>query len=63
LARRSRAGFASKVEQAFKPGVAGGFRECFAGGRFTHRWRHRQIDSRSVAATARELVRDPTAPW
>ena len=27
----------------------GRFRECFAGGRFAHRWQPRQIDSRSVA--------------
>ena len=29
----------------------GRFRECFAGGRFAHRWQPRQIDSRSVAMT------------
>jgi len=27
---------------------SGRFRECFAGGRFAHRWHPRQIDSRSV---------------
>lgn len=29
----------------------GRFRECFAGGRFAHRWQHSQIDSRSVGMT------------
>lgn len=29
----------------------GRFRECFAGGRFAHRWRQRQIDSRTVPGT------------
>lgn len=29
----------------------GRFRECFAGGRFAHRWRHDQIDSRTVSFT------------
>jgi hypothetical protein len=27
----------------------GRFRECFAGGRFAHRWHHNQIDSRTVS--------------
>jgi hypothetical protein len=31
--------------------TAGRFRECFAGGRFAHRWSPQQIDSRSVAMT------------
>jgi hypothetical protein len=29
----------------------GRFRECFAGGRFHHRWSNRQIDSRNVSIT------------
>jgi hypothetical protein len=29
----------------------GRFKECFAGGRFAHRWDNRQIDSRSVSFT------------
>ena len=29
----------------------GRFRECFKGGKFAHRWQHRQIDSRSVKIT------------
>jgi hypothetical protein len=31
--------------------TTGRFRECFAGGRFAHRWSPQQIDSRSVAMT------------
>jgi hypothetical protein len=31
--------------------TTGRFRECFAGGRFAHRWSPKQIDSRSVAMT------------
>jgi hypothetical protein len=34
----------------------GRFRECFAGGRFAHRWRHRQIDSRSVTMTNKTQI-------
>ena len=34
----------------------GRFRECFAGGRFAHRWRHRQIDSRSVGMTNKAQI-------
>lgn len=30
---------------------SGRFRECFPGGRFAHRWRSREIDSRSVPGT------------
>jgi hypothetical protein len=41
---------------------AGRFRECFAGGRFAHRWQPLQIDSRSVSMTSKaqidEWVRD-----
>jgi len=33
----------------------GRFRECFPGGRFSHRWRHATIDSRSVSLTDKEL--------
>jgi hypothetical protein len=32
------------------------FRECFAGGRFAHRWNPRQIDSRSVAMTNKRQI-------
>jgi hypothetical protein len=35
---------------------AGRFRECFAGGRFAHRWAPRQIDSRSVAMTNKSQI-------
>jgi hypothetical protein len=35
---------------------AGRFRECFAGGRFAHRWRPRQIDSRSVSMTNKAQI-------
>jgi hypothetical protein len=31
--------------------TTGRFRECFAGGRFAHRWQPQQIDSRSVSMT------------
>jgi hypothetical protein len=31
--------------------TSGRFRECFAGGRFAHRWNPQQIDSRSVSMT------------
>ena len=34
----------------------GRFRECFAGGRFAHRWVNRQIDSRSVAMTNKAQI-------
>ena len=34
----------------------GRFRECFAGGRFSHRWHHRQIDSRSVRMTNKAQI-------
>lgn len=41
---------------------AGRFRECFAGGRFAHRWNPLQVDSRSVEMTNKaqidEWVRD-----
>jgi hypothetical protein len=34
----------------------GRFRECFAGGRFAHRWNGRQIDSRSVSMTNKAQI-------
>lgn len=34
----------------------GRFRECFAGGRFAHRWKHTTIDSRSVSFTDKEQI-------
>ncbi len=34
----------------------GRFRECFAGGRFAHRWDNKQIDSRSVTMTNKALI-------
>ncbi|MBV8186143.1 MAG: terminase [Alphaproteobacteria bacterium] len=35
---------------------SGRFRECFAGGRFAHRWSPRQIDSRAVAMTNKSQI-------
>ena len=35
---------------------SGRFRECFDGGRFTQLWRHRQIDSRTVAITNKAYI-------
>jgi len=35
---------------------SGRFRECFAGGRFAHRWHNNQIDSRSVAMTNKAQI-------
>lgn len=34
----------------------GRFRECFAGGRFAHRWNNKQIDSRLVTMTNKALI-------
>ena len=34
----------------------GRFRECFEGGRFHHAWRCRQIDSRTVSFTNKDLI-------
>jgi hypothetical protein len=34
----------------------GRFRDCFSGGRFAHLWRHRQIDSRTVAITNKKFI-------
>lgn len=36
----------------------GRFRECFAGGRFAHRWTHAQIDSRTVTMTNKALIEE-----
>ncbi|WP_421995871.1 terminase [Reyranella sp.] len=36
--------------------TTGRFRECFAGGRFAHRWSPQQIDSRSVAMTNKAQI-------
>jgi hypothetical protein len=36
----------------------GRFRECFAGGRFAHRWHHNQIDSRTVSFTTNKAQID-----
>jgi hypothetical protein len=36
--------------------TTGRFRECFAGGRFAHRWSPKQIDSRSVAMTNKAQI-------
>jgi len=36
--------------------TTGRFRECFAGGRFAHRWQPRQIDSRSVDMTNKAQI-------
>lgn len=34
----------------------GRFRECFEGGKFSHIWKHRQIDSRTVAITNKTYI-------
>jgi hypothetical protein len=34
----------------------GRFRDCFAGGRFAHRWHSRAIDSREVSITDKDLI-------
>ena len=36
--------------------TTGRFRECFAGGRFAHRWSPKQIDSRSVSMTNKAQI-------
>ena len=36
--------------------TTGRFRECFAGGRFAHRWNPQQIDSRSVSMTNKAQI-------
>ena len=42
---------------------AGRFRECFAGGRFAHRWTARQIDSRTVPGTNHAEFARWVADW
>ncbi len=34
----------------------GRFRECFPGGRFSHRWRHMAVDSRTVSFTNKKQI-------
>lgn len=34
----------------------GRFRECFAGGKFAHRWKHKAIDSRTVSFTDKKQI-------
>lgn len=41
----------------------GRFRECFAGGRFAHRWNPRQIDSRTVPGTNKAEIAKWIADW
>lgn len=41
----------------------GRFRECFAGGRFAHRWRPRQIDSRDVPGTNKREIEKWIEDW
>ncbi len=41
----------------------GRFRECFAGGRFAHRWHPRQIDSREVPGTNKTEIDKWIADW
>lgn len=41
----------------------GRFRECFAGGRFAHRWNPRQIDSRQVSITNKEEIAEWIADY
>jgi hypothetical protein len=41
----------------------GRFRECFAGGRFAHRWQGRQVDSRSVAMTNKAQIDSWVKDW
>ena len=41
----------------------GRFRECFAGGRFAHRWRQRQIDSRTVDGTDTVEIAQWAVDW
>lgn len=38
--------------------TVGRFRECFAGGRFAHRWSPQQIDSRSVSMTNKAQIEE-----
>lgn len=41
----------------------GRFRECFAGGRFAHRWRANQIDSRTVPGTNKAEIAKWIEDW
>lgn len=41
----------------------GRFRECFAGGRFAHRWNPRQIDSRTVPGTNKAEIAKWINDW
>lgn len=41
----------------------GRFRECFAGGRFSHMWRTYQIDSRTVSITNKLMIDKLIAAW
>lgn len=41
----------------------GRFRECFAGGRFSHRWHPRQIDSREVPGTNKREIEKWIEDW
>lgn len=43
--------------------TTGRFRECFAGGRFAHRWNPRQIDSREVPGTNKAEIAKWIADW
>ena len=43
--------------------TTGRFRECFAGGRFAHRWHPRQIDSRQVPGTNKAEIAKWVADW
>jgi hypothetical protein len=43
--------------------TTGRFRECFAGGRFAHRWHPRQIDSRDVPGTNKTEIAKWIADW
>lgn len=41
----------------------GRFRECFAGGRFSHRWIPRQIDARTVDGTNKTEIANAITDW
>ena len=43
--------------------TTGRFRECFAGGRFAHRWNPRQIDSRDVPGTNKREIAKWIEDW
>lgn len=38
--------------------TTGRFRECFEGGKFAHRWRSREVDSRTVKRTNKDQLQD-----